>query len=252
MKIYLKSLPVIMLLIVGSLFQACNNDRSNSANKSERSVKSNIRGNNYAIVWDWKTDNEYLVKDYIKLISSEMSSLWVNNVIENVYYKSDTVNDLGYLPNITFFINAESEEDVEQILNNLVLVKKGLAGYSIFPVGTRWLGRKHQKVISNGLTRSYVAVWKSKLIDTEKDRRIIQAQADTILQLWKEGIIENVYFDVSDTRQQNNVTDFVFFINTNSKSEAERICNNLPFSVNEMATFKIFDVGYFWLGEHNK
>ena len=126
-----------------------------------------------------------------------------------------------------------------------------MADYKIYPVGTKWLGRATEAIYKKGVTGSFVAVWTTpKKIDPDTDSEVIANQADAIMKLYKEGVVENVYFDVEGTQTTNDITDFVFFINASTKTQAEKICDNLPFSLKKKATYKLQDVGVFWLGEH--
>ena len=67
-----------------------------------------------------------------------------------------------------------------------------------------------------------------------------------------------LYFNWWDLEKAGNpsvnkdVTDFVYFVNANSQEEAEKICNNLPFTKANMVSYNIHPVGVFWLGEYKK
>ena len=63
-------------------------------------------------------------------------------------------------------------------------------------------------------------------------------------------MIENVYFDVPGTVENNAVADFVFFVNANSKEEAKEICYNLPFAKQHLAAYTLHPVGVLWMGIH--
>lgn len=74
--------------------------------------------------------------------------------------------------------------------------------------------------------------------------------SEILLKLCNEGLIENVYFDVAGTQKQNDVTDFVMFVNTNTETEAREILDNLPFSNKNIAHYQLFSVGVHWMGEY--
>ena len=252
--------PVFYAVI--ALLCACNNQTQEQKSTNDTDLQqitteednSEIFRKNFAIVWKWNTKNRQLIEDNISEVSIEMTKLWEKDVIENAYFNQDIdVDKFEYFPNISCFLKTSSLEEAEKTLNNLILVEKGLAEYTIYPVGSKFLGRNTGAIIKRGSSKSYVAVWSTpKKVDPDKDRDLIIAQSDALLKLWNEGSVENVYFDIEGTQKANNVTDFVFFINVNSEDEAKEICNNLPFSREKKATYKLLHVGIFWLGEYKQ
>jgi hypothetical protein len=210
--------------------------------------ESKIGRQNFAVIWNWTTTDVQLVSDNSEVISKELISLWKKGTVENAYYNSDAkVEKLSYFPNISFFIKAESYKAAELILNKLTVVKKGIAVYQIFPVGNLWLDRKLKAINENGITKSYVAVWQTENKPTDT---LTKAQNDKILDLWNLGKIENVYFDIEGTQRANNKIDFVFYVNTNTEKEARTLCESLPFFKKNIATYKLHEVGVFWLGKY--
>lgn len=246
---------IFFYLTLGFLVFGCNKTTKDTSTETksetiESTTKqtSEIGKNNYAVVWNWTTTNEQLVADNAPKIAEELTSLWKKGVVENTYYNSDSkVDKLSYFPNISFSLKAVSYEDAEVILNKLTVVKKGIAVYKLYPIGTLWLDRKFKTIHENGMTKSYVTVWTTKNKPTDE---LTQAQNDKILELWTAGKIENVYFDIEGVEKLNNKTDFVFYANANTKAEAIEICENLPFFKENIATYKIHEVGVFWMGKY--
>lgn len=242
---------------VSLLIFSCNDTKKEALEptKSETvelstSETSQIGRNNYAVVWKWTTTDVQLVIDNSASISEELTSLWKQDIVENTYYNSNSkVDKLSYFPNISFFLKAASYEDAEVILNKLTIVKKGIAVYNIYPVGNLWLDRKFKTIHENGLTKSFVTVWKTKSKPTDK---ITKAQNDKILELWNNGKVENAYFDIEGTQSANNTTDFVFYANANTKEEAIAMCESLPFFKENIATYNIHEVGVFWMGKNTQ
>lgn len=235
------------LLLLTSLLIILN--CNNQPQKKEPNQNENFTSN-YAVIWNWKTTDPELVEENLRVISEEFTYLWEGNVIENAYFDLlPSTNKLGNFPNIAFFLQARSETEAESILSNLTLFKKGIATYSLHPVGVLWLGRRTEIIQEKGLTRSFAAVWTTRNVAEIPDESI-QAQSNIILELWKQGIIENVYFDIEGTQAINTTTDFVFFVNANSREEAEEICNSLPFLKQNIATYELYQAGVFWLGKY--
>ena len=242
-------------LALSLLFLSCGNPKKEAKieTKSETvesssTENSKIARSNYAVVWNWTTTDVQLVTDNTATISEELTALWKEDIIENAYYNSDAkVDKLSYFPNISFFLKAGSYESAEVILNKLSIVKKGIAVYNIYPVGNLWLDRKSKIIHENGLTKSYVTIWRT---DKKPEDQLIKSQNDKMLALWKAGKIENAYFDIEGTQKGNNITDFVFYANANTEEEARALCESLPFYKENIAMYKIYEVGVFWMGKY--
>jgi hypothetical protein len=248
---------VLSILIVSIFFISCSDNKKKNNEKSEiktEEKESFKRLQNYAVVFKWATKDEKLVEENVQQQADQLLSMWKKKTVENVYFDSESKADkLSYFPNISFFLKAEDTKQAETILTNLHFVKKRIASYTIYPVGALWLKRSKEKVTS----KSYVAVWNTVTKHDnsnigEQIENTAKEQSDAVLKLWKEGRIENVYFDIEGTVKLNMKTDFVFFINTNSMEEAKKICDNLPFSKKRLASYKLQQVGVFWMGQYNQ
>ena len=252
----------IIFLAIVALLLSCNNQskEQESSNESTPQVgtsevdESRIGRQNFAVIWRWKTTDKQLVSDNAVTITNELMTLWKNDVVENAYYDSDAkIDKFEDFPNISFFIKAKSLEEAETILNRLTVVKKEISEYTIYPVGMKWLGRQSDTIQKKGVTKSYVSVWTTLGLSDKPDAdKLLKKQSDTMLDLWNNGIVENVYLDLEGEFAKNDQTDFVFFVNADSKKEAQEILNNLPFAMEEVASYQIFPVGFFWMGEYKE
>lgn len=247
---------IVSILGISFLALSCGHlfpKEESSTNPDHRTAKigdqSSIGRTNYAVIWTWTTTKPDLVSHHLPAISEELIKLWKNDVIENAYFDTEAKSEkLGHFANIAFFLKASSISEARAILNELTVVKQGIATYVLRPVGLLWLDRKTNVINEKGITNSYVTVWKThqnNLPDTT-----LKLQTKEILQLWNAGTIENVYFDIEGTQAVNATTDFVFFVNANSKNEAEAICNALPFFQENIATYEVFRAGVFWMGKY--
>ncbi|MDG1309936.1 MAG: hypothetical protein P8P13_05485 [Flavobacteriaceae bacterium] len=240
----------ILFLSCGGKSQKKETDNSPNTETSVGNDLSKIGRENYAIIWKRTTSDEQLVTDNLVTISNELTALWKKGIVENTYYNSDSkVDKFSYFPNISFSLRAESYESAEVILNKLTIVKKGIAVYKIYPIGTLWLDRKHKTIHENGMTKSFATVWTTTGKPTDE---LTKEQNDKVLELWNAGEIENVYFDIEGTQKPNSKTDFIFYANANTKEEAIAICESLPFFKENIATFKTHSVGVFWTGKHEE
>ena len=214
---------------------------------------------NYAVVWQWAVNDADMITTHLECINDDMLEMWRNGEIENAYYNADSeISSVENLPNICYFLKAESYKSARERLNELAVVKNGIATFSVFPVGSKWFGRNADAIQDKGLTKSYVSVWKTLTdINVDEYRDLIDAQATSIKNLYQSGDIENVYWEMSGEedaykRRTNNISDFVFFINTNNKKDAKALCDSIGFIQAELMSYEVIPVGVFWLGEYQE
>ena len=140
-----------------------------------------------------------MIRKHLPAMNEEMLAMWRNGDIENAYYNADSeISVVENLPNICYFLKAESYKSAREFLNSLSVVKNGIATFSVFPVGSKWFGRNAEAIQANGIRRSYVSVWKVlEEIKQEENLQMIQTQANSIKSLYQQGSIENVYWELS-------------------------------------------------------
>ena len=242
----------IIIVLTVALF-GCKNPSSNSeTHKSTSADTSKIGRDNYAVIWEWETEDIDLINSNSATITQELVDLWENDDIENVYYDPIPVRDpLGYFPSISFFLKSKSLNEAKLLLNRLTIVKKEIASYKIFPVGMLWLDLVQDFNYERGKQKSYVSIWTSNA-QSQRIEDLKKAQNDSVLSLWNRGQIENIYFNLDGVSDHNNTTDFVFFINADSHFEADSICKSLPFFKKEIATYELHQAGVLWMGINNK
>ena len=247
----------LLLFTLSLLFLSCGESSKKEPVKSQEEEtttidqKSLIGRNNYAVTWKWATNDTQFVQDNLPTITEELTNLWKDGVVENAYYDTEApVDKLDYLANIAFFIKAHSEDHAKDILDGLTIVKKDIATYELHPVGLLWLDRKSDVISEKGWTKSFVTIWTTNEQTADMSDEVVQNQNDAMLELWKKGMVENAYFDIEGTQISNKKADFVFFVNANTREEAEAICNSLPFYKNNIATYDMHQAGVFWMGRY--
>lgn len=252
-KIAILALSIIFLSCSSTTDEEKSNQKATTA-KSEVTKATFI--NNYAVVWHWKTKDIDLINSKVGAQSQQITDLWKKGIIENAYFETEPKADnFENYPGISFFIKASSEDEATAILDNMIFVKEGISDYKLHAVGTKWLGINENPSRDKVGTRSWVAVWNTSVDHNSKYsmsevEAYAKEQSDLILALWKEGIIENVYFDIEGTQEKNDITDFVLFINAETEVEARGILDNLPFTLKNIAHYQLFSVGVFWMGEY--
>lgn len=96
----------------------------------------------FAAVWA-NTGNKELIDNNVEAQFEETVQLWNDGIIENAYFASEgAYKRASETPGMAYFVNAATEEEARAILDNMIFVKKGIATYRLFPVGTFWLGSK--------------------------------------------------------------------------------------------------------------
>ncbi|MFW5427508.1 MAG: hypothetical protein ACKE8R_09700 [Methylophagaceae bacterium] len=100
--------------------------------------------NSFAVVWTVDTEDSELYKHTIADQATKLLELWTNGVVENVYLDNKTPDEAltvkkGDRGKVVFFIKARTESDARKVLDEMPLVKKKVAKYTLFPVGVLWL-----------------------------------------------------------------------------------------------------------------
>lgn len=241
----------IIILLLSVLAIACGD---NAKNKASDNSDTGYMINNYAVVWKWKTKDVALVDEHKVDQTKQLSDLWMEGIVENIYFEQQPKTD-GFenYPGISFFIKAPSEAKAKKILDEMIFVKNNISEYAIHPVGTKWLGRNEDVIKERSITKSWVSVWSTRVDHNSKMSMSevtenAKEQSDIILKLFNEGLVENVYFDIAGTQKQNEVTDFVMFVNANTEAEGREILDNLPFAKKNIAHYQLFSVGVHWMG----
>ncbi len=229
-------------------------EAANSTTTTEDTVetpKNEIGKKNFAVIWNWETTEDEFVVDNLPTISKELTELWKQDIIENAYFDSEAkFTDSKTFPKVSFYLKAKGLAEAKAVLDRLTVVKKEISSYEIFPVGTKYLGRNDEAIKKAGITKSFVTVWNSTGdMKTNAADGVIEKQNDALLSLWKEGKVENVYFDIEGVNRENNTTDFVVYINAKNMEDAKQIADNLPIAKAQLAEYKMFPVGVFWMGE---
>lgn len=242
----MKKLVVIILSL--TLLSCFNNKKEEKKDLKQNTTSSSSTGRqNFIVIWQWTTDNLKLVKKYSEAQTYQLQTMWENDFLRNLYYKSDLeVDELEKSPNISFFIKAKDETDAKKILNELVFVKNNIATYTLYPVGTKWLARNTNQTLEKGGSKTYIAIWTT--LDDNPSDAVLKAQSEAVQKLWGDGLVENVYFLIDSALGKNSKTDFVFFVNSDSEMDAEKVLDKLPFVENSISSYELRPVGNFWKG----
>ena len=243
MNKFLGILSIVLLIV------SCNNTNNQTTETTTENmpVTKEIGRSNYAVIWDLTTSDRDLIADNSATFTDEIISLYENDYIENVYFNTEaaTTMDSQY-PTISFFVKANGIEKAREILDDLSILKKGIATYKLFPVGGLWLDKNEKASTVNANDKTFVTIWDATEVMAKTD--VLNDQTVSILNLWKSGKIENAYFDIEGIGSESEKTDFVFYVKAANVDEAKVICESLPIFKEKMATYKLHLVGSLWLG----
>lgn len=109
---------------------------------------------------------------------------------------------------------------------------------------------------ADSFPNNYAVVW--KLNTTEPAQQLMKEklaeQADALLKLWKDSIVENVYMDTDNEKAKKASEDssFVFFIKAEDTESAANILNEMPFVKHDIARYDLFPVGILWLKQYEE
>lgn len=233
---------ITIITIIGMLFLGSISE----ATQTNKQSATNVVLQNFAVVWRWLEEDTKMVDKYMSEQFEQFLGLVKAGTIENVYYDSDPSHRRGGVyPNISFILRAASLEDARRVLSKMVFVQNKISSYTLHPVGTKWLTRSEVSIQSKEQGSAFVVVWKT--INKTIPGEVLKKQGEMIVDLWKDGVIENIYFDGAGTLEENDITDFVFYIKAMSEIEARELVHALPFYRHGIARYNLYPVGVLWL-----
>lgn len=97
---------------------------------------------------------------------------------------------------------------------------------------------------------TYAVVWSIDTNDAELFNNTIAVHSKKILELWKDGVIENVYIDSEkshDVVRKGDTAKVMFFIKAKTDKEAKAILDETPLVQKKVATYTLHTVGTLWL-----
>lgn len=100
---------------------------------------------------------------------------------------------------------------------------------------------------------TYAVVWSINTDDAAFFNNTIATQATKVLELWQEGVIENVYIDSTVTHDEVHKGDtarVMFFIKADSDAAAKKILDETPLVKEQAATYTLHPVGTLWLKQY--
>ena len=101
--------------------------------------------------------------------------------------------------------------------------------------------------------KNFAVIWKWTTTDVEKVEKNTLKFADEMNALWKNGDIENAYYNAdSKIDKLEHLPNVSFFLKSKTLDGAKEILNNLTFVKEGIVTPIIYPVGTKWLGRNKK
>lgn len=100
------------------------------------------------------------------------------------------------------------------------------------------------------IRNTYAVSWVIDTNDSERFNNTINKQGEKLLDLWKAGVVENVYLDTKKSHQvvhKGDIARVMFFLKAKTEQEAINILDEMPLVKNKVAKYTINSVGILWL-----
>ena len=103
------------------------------------------------------------------------------------------------------------------------------------------------------MRNTYAVSW---IIDTNNSELLndtINLQGAKLLELWTDGVVENVYLDTKKSHQvvhKGDVARVMFFLKAQTDKEAKKILDEMPLVKNKVAKYTLNSVGILWLKQY--
>lgn len=111
-----------------------------------------------------------------------------------------------------------------------------------------FLGASVSQAEDFDLRHTYVVEWEITTDDKELYKNTLPDHINKILELWKQGIIENVYFNHEAAKTYDyKSAKAVFFIKAENVDQARKQLNTFPLIQKKVASYKLSPVGILWI-----
>ena len=100
------------------------------------------------------------------------------------------------------------------------------------------------------MRNTYAVVWTIDTNDSELFNDTINAQGTKLLELWTNGVVENVYLDTKKSHQivrKGDIARVMFFLKAKTDEEATKILDGMPLVKKKVAKYSLNSVGILWL-----
>lgn len=205
--------------------------------------------NNFAAVWQLDTEDYDHFQAMLPEQSDRLFDYYNKGLVENIYFQQGEETGETYsVGGISFVVKAKDADGAKAILDAMPFVKSAIATYQLYPLGVKWLTRRDaHKTVAAEANQSFVVVWISKGSDEEMLLNAKQHGAETI-ELYENGIIENVYLSPAIIEGSEEGYPVIYFINAKDHNSAKAILDELHYVKMNLAAYELRPVGSFWLG----
>jgi len=99
--------------------------------------------------------------------------------------------------------------------------------------------------------QTFAVVWEWSTEDRDMVNSNLAAQTTQLIDLWRSGIVENVYFNTETKFADDRpMPEVVFFIKAENEEEAKKLLDEMIFVKKNIAKYELHPVGVLWLTKH--
>ena len=101
--------------------------------------------------------------------------------------------------------------------------------------------------------QSFLVTWDpATLSNREAFDKHLGEQADSLLKLWRDEVVENVYLNpAAEPNIKADIPTVAFVIRAKSKAKAHHILKDMPYVQHKVIDYTLSPVGSFWLGKYD-
>lgn len=103
------------------------------------------------------------------------------------------------------------------------------------------------------MRKTYMVTWTIETNNTDLFKDTMNEHMTQVLDLWKNGIVENVYLDNKKaelTVHKGDVGKVIYFIKAETEQEAQSMLNKLPLVKKKVASYQLTLAGVLWLKQY--
>ena len=98
---------------------------------------------------------------------------------------------------------------------------------------------------------TFAVVWEWSTDNRDTINNNLASQATELMDLWRQGVVENVYLNTeAKFADDKPMPTVVFFIKAENENGAKETLNEMVFVKKDIAKYKLYPVGILWLIKH--
>lgn len=105
-----------------------------------------------------------------------------------------------------------------------------------------------KKADSKAANQNFATVWELDTEDYDHFVKLLPAQTQALMDVYKKGLVENIYFQQGEeTDETYSMGSISMVVRAKDENSARVILDNMPFYRSKIAKYKLFPLGTKWL-----